>query len=96
MEHESDGDSNSNWCVLYGHQKLVQRLYDQEIGEWVEAIQYYQDRPEYREESWRLEDTYYHSNFSENPSAFTNVKNSQKSKIIRPSDDADVKNSQRL
>ena len=22
MEHESDGDTNSNWCARYSHQKI--------------------------------------------------------------------------
>ena len=36
-----------------------------------------QERPEYWEESWRLEETCYRSNSSERPSAKTGVKNSQ-------------------
>ena len=35
------------------------------------------ERPEYREESWRLEETWCRSNSSEEPSAKTDVKNSQ-------------------
>ena len=35
------------------------------------------ERPEYLEESWRFEETCYHWNSSEKPSAKTNVKNSQ-------------------
>ena len=38
--------------------------------------QHYWERPEYWEESWRLEETWCHSNFSERPSADTDVKNS--------------------
>ena len=40
-------------------------------------LQYYWKRPEYWEESWRLEETCCHSNSSEKPSAKTDVKNSQ-------------------
>ena len=35
------------------------------------------ERPEYWEESWRLEETCCHSNFRERPSANVDVKNSQ-------------------
>ena len=38
---------------------------------------HYWDRPEYWEESWKLEDTWCHSNSIERPSAKTDVKNSQ-------------------
>ena len=38
--------------------------------------------PEYWEESWRLEETCNHSNFSGRPSANTGMKNSQMSKIM--------------
>ena len=38
------------------------------------------NRPEYREESWRLEETCCQSNPSERPSANTDVKNSQGAK----------------
>ena len=31
MEHESDGDTNCNWCTRFGHQGLVQALEDLEI-----------------------------------------------------------------
>ena len=41
-------------------------------------LQLYQDRPEYWEESWRLKETWCHSNFSEKLSANAGVKNSQK------------------
>ena len=44
--------------------------------------QHYLDRPEYWEESWRLEKTCCHSNSSEKPSANAGVKNSQKSQTI--------------
>ena len=41
-------------------------------------LQYYWDRLEYREESWRLEETCSHSNSSEKPSANAGVKNSKR------------------
>ena len=41
------------------------------------TIQDYKNRPKYCEESWRLEETCYHLNSSEEPSANAGVKNSQ-------------------
>ena len=38
---------------------------------------HYWERPEYGEESWRLEETCFHSNSSERSSANADVKNSQ-------------------
>ena len=43
----------------------------------VETIQHYQDRPEYWEESQKLEENCCLSNANEKPSANTSVKNSQ-------------------
>ena len=40
-------------------------------------LRHYWERPEYREESWRLEENCYHSNSCERPSANAYVKNSQ-------------------
>ena len=62
---------------------LVTRLKDLDRGQ-VETIQITSllDRPEYWEESRRLEKTLCHSNSSEKPSANTGVKNFQKSKVI--------------
>ena len=58
---------------------LLKGLEDLEVGGRVETIQkqYYWERLEYREESWRLEETFCHSNSSEIPSAKTDVKNSE-------------------
>ena len=39
-------------------------------------LQHYWERPEYWEESWRLEETCCHSNSSERPSVSADVKNS--------------------
>ena len=47
---------------------LLKGLEVLEVGGWVETIkqQHYWKLPEYWEESWRLEDTCYHSISSEN------------------------------
>ena len=51
--------------------------------EWRQSRrQRYLDRPEYKEESWRLEKTCYHSNYRQKPSANDGMKNSEKTKII--------------
>ena len=82
MEHEGDGDTNCNRCTRYNRQR---------IGKWTgrlgnkrppPRLKHYYDRPEYREEFWRLEETCCHSNSSEKPSANACEKNSQRSKII--------------
>ena len=52
---------------------LLKGLEDLEVGGWVETIQ----MTAYWEESWRLEETWCHSNSSEKPSASTDVKNSK-------------------
>ncbi len=58
---------------------LLKGLEDLEVGGRVETIhqQYYWKRPEYWEESWRPEETCCHSNSSERPSAYADVKNSK-------------------
>ena len=55
---------------------LVQGLENLEITGRVEAVQTYEDQPEYWEESWGLEETC-HSNSSGKPLANADVKNSQ-------------------
>ena len=55
---------------------LLMGLEDLEVGGRVETIQ--RERPEYWEESWRLEETCCHSNSSEKSSANTDVKNSKR------------------
>ena len=50
--------------------ELVKGIIDLEIRGWVETIQT-------TKESWGLEETCYHSNFSERPPAHTYEKNSQ-------------------
>ena len=66
-------------CVALGTvtKGLVQWLEDLEIRGWVKAIHYW-NRPEYWEESWRPEETCWHSNASEKPSANAGVKISHK------------------
>ena len=62
---------------------LLKGVEDLEVGGRVETkLQHYWERPEYREESWRLEEICCHSNSSERPSASTDVKNSNEQKII--------------
>ena len=52
---------------------LLKGLEDLEVGGRVEIIQ---TTTLWRTESWKLEETYYHSNSSERPSANADVKNS--------------------
>ena len=86
VEHESDGNTNCNWRVHHGHQKigtgtrvLGNKKTNGDHSNW--------DRPEYWEESWRLEKTCWHSDSSGKLSAYAGVKNSQISKIsVRRSD----------
>ena len=57
---------------------LLNGLEDLEVGGRVDTIKllHYWERPEYWEESWRLEETCCYSNSSERPSANADVKNS--------------------
>ena len=57
--------------------RLLKILVDLGIRGRVVNIKHYWERPEYWEESKRLEETCCHSNSSERPSANTDVKNSQ-------------------
>ena len=67
---EGDNYTNCNWCFWYWK---TWKLAD----EWRPSkLQHYWERPEYWEESWRLEETGCHSNSREKPSAKTDVKNS--------------------
>ena len=61
---------------------LLKGLEDLEDGGRVETIQNYWERPEYEEESWRLEETCYHSDSSEKPLANVDVKSSNEWIII--------------
>ena len=57
---------------------LLKGLEELELAaEWRPSKQkHYWKRPEYWEESWRLEETWCHSISSERPSAYADVKNS--------------------
>ena len=79
MKHEGDGDTNCNWWSWIKSQRLG-KLEELEIRGRAEPIQT-TDRPEYREESWRLEETCYHSHPSERPSANAGIKKIERSKI---------------
>ena len=56
---------------------LLKRLEDLEAGGRPSKQQHYWERPEYLEESWRLEETCCSSKYSERPSTNTDEKNSQ-------------------
>ena len=71
-EHKSDRDTNCNRCSWNSYQTIGKRT-----GGPSEQQDYWA-RPEYWEESWRLEETCRHSNSSDKPSASTSVKKSQK------------------
>ena len=81
MKHEGDNYINCDWCFWYGNQKNYQR----DWRTWKLAdelrpskLQHYWERPEYWEESWRLEETCWHSNSSEIPSPNADMKNSKR------------------
>ena len=61
--------------ILIGALGLIPGLEDVEMeDEWrPPKIQHYKDRPEYWEESWRLEETCFHTNFNEKPSSKVGV-----------------------
>ena len=59
---------------------LLKGQEDLEVGGRVETIQHYWERSEYWKESWRFEETCWHSNSSEKPSANTDVKKISRSK----------------
>ena len=58
---------------VFGTKTLSKGLNDLEVG----GRQYFWERPEYWEESWRLEETCCHSNSNERPSANADVKKSK-------------------
>ena len=87
VEHENDSDTSYNKCFWYSHQRIVTKTGGlEEIMRRVETVQitallrskllHFWKRPEYWEESWRLEETFSHSNFSERSSADADLKNS--------------------
>ena len=81
-------------CDVYRNFKWYPRFSQQRInkgigGFWNKRTSgdhpqrlHYWDQPEYRVESWRLEETCFHSNSSERPPALADVKNSQRVIIV--------------
>ena len=81
MEHENDGDTNSNWCPWYSHQRIDTGTGG--LGKPMTSKDHpnnniFLDRPEYLEECGKLEENCCHSKSSEKPSAYAGAKNSQK------------------
>ena len=71
MEHESHNYTSCDWCSWYSHQGIIKR------NEWLRNYRTRGDHPnfyiididpEFCKESWRLEETCCHPNFSEWPS----------------------------
>ena len=60
--------------IIIGDLGSQQRIGARTGGLWNKwKLQHYWDRPEYWEESWKLEGTCYHSDFCGKPSANTGV-----------------------
>ena len=60
METESDSDAIYNWYTQNGQQMLGKRDWNNLNSEdepRLSKLQYYLDRPEYREVFWKLEET---------------------------------------
>ena len=77
MEYEGDGDTNGNWCAWNDPQRLDKvagRAGKRRTSKDHENY-YIRDRPEYREESWRTEETFCRLNSNEMLSADAGVKN---------------------
>ena len=55
---------------------LLKGLEDLEIGGWLKTVKMTALLTEYWEASWRLKETCCHSNSSEKPSAYADLKNS--------------------
>ena len=75
-----DGDTNYNWCTWYSHQRISKGTGGLGNKRTCGNIPHCWDRPEYWEESWRLEEACCHSNFNDKPSLNACVKNSKRSK----------------
>ena len=65
-EHEDDGDTSCKLSTRNNHKGLVKELEDLDAQLVRKTLK---ERPEYWEESWRLEETCCHSDSSEKPSA---------------------------
>ena len=83
MEHESNGDTNSNWRAWYNHHRIGTRTGG--LGNKRTSG----DHPDYsiikidqNTESWRFEETCCHSISSKKPSTNAGVKNSQMRKTM--------------
>ena len=79
MEHESDGDTNSNQCARYNHQRIGKGT--RRIGNKNTSG----DPPNYSIIKFiqKIKESCCHSNSSGRPSADAGVKNSQRSKIMK-------------
>ena len=83
MEHESDSDTNSNWCTWYSLQRIgteTDRLGNKRTN-WEHPISSF-IRISQNTEKWRLEETRCHSISCGRPSAYVAEKNSQRNVII--------------
>ena len=60
MEHDGNGDTNSNGSTRKNPERIDKetgRLRNRRTSEDPSRLLHYEDRPEFREESWRLEET---------------------------------------
>ena len=67
------------------HQRIIKEtggLWNRRRVESIQTTILYWDQPEHWEESWRLEEICYHSNFSKRPSADADVNNNNNTVII--------------
>ena len=74
MEHEGDGDTNCDWHTWNGPKFLKRGQKEMKIEEQIETIQ---TPARIQEESGISEETCFHLDFTEIPTANTGVKNSQ-------------------
>ena len=80
VKHESYNYTNCHWCFWYSHQRIIKgtRGLRNKEDEWrPPKLLYHWERPEYREETWKLEGTYCYLNPSERPSTNDDMKNFQ-------------------
>ena len=79
MEHEDDNYTNCDWCFGHSNLRIAKGIGGtwKLVDEWRPSKQQHNwERPEYWEESWRIEETCCQSNSCERPSANEDVKNS--------------------
>ena len=87
MEHQSNDDINCNWCARYSHKKIgtgAGGLGNKMTSGDNPNYSIFLDRPDYYEESRRLEETCSHSDSSGKPSANAVLHISRSKKIIIP------------